>query len=303
MSFAETVETVSALIERGLPTFFITANTHYAMLTEENPDLQQVNARAAFLVADGAPLVWAARHQLVRLPERVAGSDLIFALSDLAARKSYRMFFAGGSPGVAEEAAHQLTARYPGLQVVGLAAPSFRELSAEDYDKLRAQISKAQPHILILAATMPHGERWLSAHFEDLGVPVGVNLGASIDFAAGRINRAPLWMQKSGLEWAFRLMLEPRRLFSRYARNARFVCGRVLHDLCQHSNGPEVQEPTTPRTGSIPKGNRDDHLPDSVPRQFRRRWNRLASLLPKGIRGRPEHHDRPAHVRDDPPAV
>ncbi|MGA8350730.1 MAG: hypothetical protein WBQ29_09995 [Isosphaeraceae bacterium] len=77
MSLAETVSTVSALIERGLPTFFITANTHYAMLTEENPDLQQVNARAAFVVADGAPLVWAARRWPVRLPERVAGSDLI----------------------------------------------------------------------------------------------------------------------------------------------------------------------------------------------------------------------------------
>jgi N-acetylglucosaminyldiphosphoundecaprenol N-acetyl-beta-D-mannosaminyltransferase len=246
MSLAETVETVSALIERGSPTFFITANTHYAMLTEENPDLQQVNARAVFLVADGAPLVWAARHLPVRLPERVAGSDLIFALSDLAARKSYRMFFAGGPPGVAEEAARQLTMRYPGLQVVGSAAPSFRELSAEDYDRLRAQISSAQPHILIVAATMPHGERWLSAHFEDLGVPVGVNLGASIDFAAGRINRAPRWMQKTGLEWAFRLMLEPRRLFSRYARNARFLFGRVFHDLRQHSTGPEVPQPTPP---------------------------------------------------------
>ena len=81
---------------------------------------------------------------------------------------------------------------------------------------------------------------------EDLGVPVGVNLGASIDFAAGRINRAPRWMQKTGLEWAFRLMLEPRRLFSRYARNARFLFGRVFHDLRQHSTGPEVPQPTPP---------------------------------------------------------
>jgi N-acetylglucosaminyldiphosphoundecaprenol N-acetyl-beta-D-mannosaminyltransferase len=172
---------------------------------------------------------------------------LIFALSDLAARKSYRMFFAGGSPGVAEEAARQLTARYPGLQVVGVAAPSFRELAAEDYEKLRAQIITTQPHMLILAATMPHGERWLAAHLEDLGVPVGVNLGAAIDFVAGRISRAPRWMQKSGLEWAFRLMLEPRRLSFRYARNARFLIGRVLRDLCQRSTRPEVLEPTTPR--------------------------------------------------------
>jgi N-acetylglucosaminyldiphosphoundecaprenol N-acetyl-beta-D-mannosaminyltransferase len=216
------------------------------MLTEENPDLRQVNARAAFLVADGAPLVWAARNRPLPLPERVAGSDLIFALCNLAARRSYRVFFAGGPPGVAEQAAEQLTARYPGLQVVGLAAPSFRDLSPEDFDKLRAEISAAQPHILILAATMPHGERWLSNHIEDLGVPLGVNLGASLDFAAGRINRAPRWMQKSGLEWAFRLMLEPRRLFSRYARNARFVFVRVFQDLCQRSIPPEVPEPSTP---------------------------------------------------------
>ena len=243
LTLVETLATVSALIERGLPSFFITANTHYAMLTEQNPDLQQVNARAAFMVADGAPLVWAARHRVVRLPERVAGSDLIFGLCDLAARKSYRVFFAGGPPGVAETAAQQLTARYPGLQVVGLAAPLFREFSTEDYAKLRTQISAAQPHILIVAATMPHGERWLSAHFEDLGVPVAVNLGASIDFAAGRMNRAPRWMQKSGLEWAFRLMQEPRRLFSRYARNARFLSGRILHDLLQRSTRPEALQP------------------------------------------------------------
>jgi N-acetylglucosaminyldiphosphoundecaprenol N-acetyl-beta-D-mannosaminyltransferase len=246
MSLAKTVETVSVLVERGLPTFFITANTHYAMLTQENPDLQQVNARAAFVVADGAPLVWAARRRPVQLPERVAGSDLIFAISDLAARKSYRLFFAGGPPGVAEEAARQLTARYPGLQVAGTAAPSFREFSAEEYDTLKTQIRAAEPHILIVAATMPHGERWLSAHFEDLGVPVGVNLGASIDFAAGRVNRAPRWMQRSGLEWAFRLMLEPRRLFSRYARNARFILRQVLRDLSQDSTRPEVPQSTPP---------------------------------------------------------
>ena len=132
------------------------------------------------------------------------------------------------APGVAEAAAQRLIARYPGLQVVGTAAPSFVGLSDDEYRKLRARIIEARPHLLIVAASMPHGERWLSAHLEDLGVPVGVNLGASIDFAAGRINRAPRWMQKLGLEWAFRLMLEPGRLSSRYARNARFILGMTL---------------------------------------------------------------------------
>ena len=248
LTLAQAAEAVSALIEEGQPAFFITANTHYAMLTRENPDLDEVNARAAFIVADGAPLVWAARRRPVPLPERVAGSDLIFALSELAARRGYRVFFAGGAPGVAEAAAQRLIARYPGLQVVGTAAPSFGGLADDEYLKLRAQIIEARPHLLILAASMPHGERWLSAHLEELEVPVGVNLGASIDFAAGRIDRAPRWMQKSGLEWAFRLMLEPGRLFSRYARNARFILGMTLRGPGR-SPGRQGAPPSAPPAG------------------------------------------------------
>jgi N-acetylglucosaminyldiphosphoundecaprenol N-acetyl-beta-D-mannosaminyltransferase len=229
LTMAQTTETVSDLIQEGKPAFFITANTHYTMLTKENPDLEIVNTRAAFIVADGKPLVWASRRGPVRIPERVAGSDLIFNLSEMSARRNYRVFLAGGAAGVAEEAAGQLTARYPGLQVVGTAAPAFRDLAPDGYEMLRAEIIEKRPHLLIVAASMPHGERWLSAHIEDLEVPVGVNLGASIDFAAGRVKRAPRWMQKSGLEWAFRLMLEPGRLFSRYARNAHFILSMTLH--------------------------------------------------------------------------
>ena len=151
---------------------------------------------------------------------------------------------------------------------------------------------------------MPHGERWLSAHLEDLGVPVGVNLGASIDFAAGRIDRAPRWMQKSGLEWAFRLMLEPGRLFSRYARNARFILGMTLRGPGR-SAGRRGAPPsaTARRQARLSEGNPDDHLADSLSRQLRGRRDRPAGLLPAGVRGRPEHDDRSAHVRDDPPAV
>jgi N-acetylglucosaminyldiphosphoundecaprenol N-acetyl-beta-D-mannosaminyltransferase len=155
MTLAQTVESVGALVERGKPAFFITANTHYAMLTRDMPDLRMVNSRAAFIVADGAPLVWATRHRTVPLPERVAGSDLIFELSELAACRGYRVFFAGGAPGVGAAAAQRLVKRYARLQVVGAAASSFRDHSIEEYDVLKAQIRQAQSHILILAATMP----------------------------------------------------------------------------------------------------------------------------------------------------
>jgi N-acetylglucosaminyldiphosphoundecaprenol N-acetyl-beta-D-mannosaminyltransferase len=233
MTLAETVETVSVLVERGQPAFFITANTHYAMLTRENPDLEEVNARAAFIVADGAPLVWAAQRLGTPLPERVAGSDLIFELSARAAVKGHRLFFLGAPEGVAEEAARRLTARYPGIQVVGTECPPFRELTEAEHDQLIARIRAARPDLLFVAFGQPKGERWIFKNYQALGVPVSVQVGASLEFAAGRVARAPRWMQKLGLEWAFRLGLEPRRLFTRYACNAWFIACMVVRDLGQ----------------------------------------------------------------------
>ena len=138
LTLAETVATVGHLIEAGGPAYFITANTHYAMLTESYPDLRPINTRAAFIVADGSPLVWASRWQGSPLPERVAGADLILTLSAEAARKGYRLFFLGGGEGVAEEAARRLHIRYPDLQVVGTECPPFRELTAEEQAALIA---------------------------------------------------------------------------------------------------------------------------------------------------------------------
>jgi N-acetylglucosaminyldiphosphoundecaprenol N-acetyl-beta-D-mannosaminyltransferase len=251
-TLTDTVAAIGGLIEAGRPTYFITANTHYLMLTEENPDLDAINARAAFIVADGAPLIWASRWQGSPLPERVAGSDLIFVLSAEAARKGYRLFFLGGAEGVAEEAARQLGLRYPGLQVVGTECPPFRELTAEEQEALEVRIRSARPDILFVAFGQPKGERWIDQHVEKLGVPVSVQVGASLEFAAGRIRRAPRWMQKSGLEWAFRLGLEPRRLFGRYARNAWFIVRMVARDVAKTIGRHRMPIPTAPPNEPIP---------------------------------------------------
>jgi N-acetylglucosaminyldiphosphoundecaprenol N-acetyl-beta-D-mannosaminyltransferase len=245
LKLQEAIDAVSALINRAEPSFFITANTHYVMLSREIPHLREINQRAAFIVADGAPLVWAARRFAVPLPERVAGSDMIYGLCEMAGREGYRVFIAGGASGVADLAARRLRERYPRLQVVGTASPSFREFSDNDLVQLKTQLAAVQPHLLIVAATMPLGEQWLARYLSELRVPVGVNLGAAIDFAAGRVNRAPKWMQRSGLEWAFRLMQEPRRLFSRYARNALFLLTEVLRDLSPSSDQTRAAPPAS----------------------------------------------------------
>jgi N-acetylglucosaminyldiphosphoundecaprenol N-acetyl-beta-D-mannosaminyltransferase len=230
-TLAETVEAVSRLVEARRPSFFITAPAHYAMLTEKDADLRAINSRAAFIIADGAPLVWASRLRSSPLPERVAGSDLIFELSAEAAKKGYRVFLLGGAAGVAAEAARRLTERYQGLQIVGTESPPFSEPAEEEQTALLARIRLARPDILFVAFGQPKGERWIVRHLLELGVPVSVQVGASLDFAAGRVRRAPRWTQKAGLEWAFRLWLEPRRLFARYASNAWFIVRMVAYDL------------------------------------------------------------------------
>jgi N-acetylglucosaminyldiphosphoundecaprenol N-acetyl-beta-D-mannosaminyltransferase len=231
LTMAETVSAIEDRIKALRPTFFITANVNYAMLTYDNPDLRAVNEKAAFIVADGAPLVWASRWQGSPLPERVAGSDLIIEISARAAKEGYRLFFLGGAEGVAAKAASWLRERFPGLQVVGFESPPFRELSVDEQDALAARIRSARPDLLFASFTQPRGERWLAANCDSLGVPVTANIGAAIDFAAGRVRRAPRWVQKCGLEWAFRLGNEPRRLASRYARNAWFIARMVARDV------------------------------------------------------------------------
>lgn len=231
LSRSAAAEAVAALIEAGRPSFFITANTHYAMLSHRSPELREVNDRAAFLLADGAPIVWASRWRGQALPERVAGSDLIHDLCARAAVRGHRLFLLGGAPGVADEAARRLLERHPGLNIVGTHAPPFRELSESEQHDLHQRIRAAAPHLLLIASTMPRGEIWLAEQVERLGVPVGVNVGAAFDFVAGRIPRAPLWLQRVGLEWAYRLSREPRRLAPRYAKNGWFLLRMAGRDF------------------------------------------------------------------------
>jgi N-acetylglucosaminyldiphosphoundecaprenol N-acetyl-beta-D-mannosaminyltransferase len=230
---AQAGEAVFGLVEVGQPSFFITANTHYAMLTKENPDLETINAQAAFVLADGAPPVWASRWKKTPLPERVAGSDLIFDLCERAERGGYRVFLLGGAEGVADEAAEALHRCFPDLQIAGTASPPFRELNTEEHAELLDRVRAARPDLLFVAFGQPKGELWIARHFQSLSIPVCVQIGASLDFVAGRVRRAPLHLQRLGLEWAYRMWLEPSRLAPRYARNALFLLSMVARDLMQ----------------------------------------------------------------------
>ena len=255
MTRRETVDTVMGLIEAGRPSFFITANTHYAMLTAERPDLRALNDRAAFVVADGAPLVWASKRGGRPLPERVAGSDLIYDLCRRAAETGRSVYFLGGAEGIAEEAARKLQGLYPGLRVVGTASPSPGDLAGEGVRRVIEAVRLASPDLLIGAFSQPKGELWLDEHLERLGVPVCVQLGASLDFVAGRVRRAPVFFQKAGLEWAYRIYTDPARLAPRYAKNALFLFKNVAKQLADKPDrGPEPIPTSRPGPKAAPAG-------------------------------------------------
>jgi len=254
LTFGEAISEIERLIQDRIPRYFITANLHYTMLTSECGDMSALNEEAAFILADGMPIVWRSKLSSEPLPERIAGSDLIYALADLAARKRYRVFFLGGADGVAERASQVLKALYPELIVAGTYEPPFGELMLSEQAELAMRVSDARPDLLLVALGQPRGEQWIARWHQQMNVPISVQLGGTFNFVTGQIRRSPSWVAALGLEWAWRLYCEPRRLFGRYVRNAVFLSKVAIRDLLnylkQHSADKSVFSSTTSNTAS-----------------------------------------------------
>lgn len=231
VDFQQAIDAIEALIIAGSPRFVITANLHYAMLSGGDARLRANNDRAAMVLADGMPIVWASRWRDRPLPARVTGADLVPALCERAAAKAYGVFLLGAAPGVADEAAIILQQQFPGLRIVGVRSPPFRALTLLEHKRLIEEIRSARPDLLFVAFGQPKGEVWVADNCTQLGVPVCMQIGATLDFISGRVLRAPRWMQRVGLEWLFRFLTEPWRLGQRYAANALFAGRMMLHDL------------------------------------------------------------------------
>jgi N-acetylglucosaminyldiphosphoundecaprenol N-acetyl-beta-D-mannosaminyltransferase len=229
---SQTLEHIDQCITGGgSPKYFITANLNYVMLCERNDRLKEINEKASFILADGKPIVWATRFRKKKLPERVAGADLIPLLCAHAAEKKYRLYFLGGAPGTAEIAAQKMKEKYPGLEIAGIECPPFRQLTEEEHLAQLERIRQSNTHLLFVAFGQPKGEYWMSENLAQTGVPLAVQIGGTFYFMSGRLARAPRWMQKVGLEWLFRWLQEPRRLGGRYISNIFFICKMLFRDV------------------------------------------------------------------------
>lgn len=213
---ADTLRLIGEMIASGRPHFAATANVDFVVQALNDVELRRILTNADLVLCDGMPLVWASRFLGNPLPERVTGSDLVPQLLGEAERKGWRVFFLGGTEESVAQAAENVRARHPKLQLVGTYSPPFKPLLEMDHEDIVRRVRETRPDILLVAFGCPKQEKWINMQFRKAGVPLSIGVGATIDFLAGTVRRAPLWMQRTGLEWIFRVLQEPRRLFRRY---------------------------------------------------------------------------------------
>ncbi len=225
--YEHTLDWMDAAVAAHRRAYVCVAATHTVMATHDDPELRAAVLGADFTVPDGQPLVWALRLLGHALPDRVYGPTLMDAACARAARTGRRFYLYGGrNPGALAQLARTLRLRHPGLQIVGGHVPPFRPLSEAEEAAVAADIERCHADVVWVGIGVPKQEKWMARMRPRLAAPVLVGVGAAFDFHAGLIPQAPDWMQRLGLEWAFRLAQEPRRLWRRYLRyNPRFVAG------------------------------------------------------------------------------
>ena len=209
LTMAEAVAFLDKRVAAKEETFVVTANAEIIMMCQEDAGYQElVSQRAHLVLPDGAGAVWAGRHLGYQVPERVAGFDLYLKLMELAAQKGYKAYFFGGAPGVAQAAKAKCEELYKGVKVVGCRNGYFTEA---DVPGIIADINESGAQLLFVALGAPKQEKWLAAHSKDLKPALRMGIGGSFDVLAGKMERAPKWMQEASLEWAFRLYKQPSR--------------------------------------------------------------------------------------------
>lgn len=227
VTMQETLRHIDGMIARRKPAYLATANLDFAAQASRDVELQRILFDAELVLCDGTPLIWASRWLGAPLRERVAGSDLMPFLFAHAEKKGHRIFFLGSSEEVLAIAVEKCAEQYPKLVISGTYSPPYARLLDLNDDEIERRIREATPDILLVAMGCPKQEKWIYKNCRKTGVPVSIGIGASLDFIAGKFSRAPVWMRVCGLEWVFRLMQEPRRLFNRYLFDLVFFVGRL----------------------------------------------------------------------------
>ena len=195
----------------------------------QNKTLADIYNSADLTLCDGVPLIWASRFLGNKIHERITGLDLLPKFIEAAYQNNQSMFFLGAKEGVAQLLKTKCETLYPGIKILGTYSPPMAEtFSAEENQKMVALINAVKPNILWVSLTAPKQDFWIAAHIDQLDVNIAIGIGGAFEVAAGLIQRAPFWMQSSGLEWLYRFLKEPKRLFHRYFMEAPLIFPIIL---------------------------------------------------------------------------
>ncbi len=218
---------LESYVESGLPHQIVTVNVDFIRIAQEHERFRRIINNAALSVADGKPLLWAARWTGQELPARITGTDLVLSSAELALQRDESLFFLGAAEGVAAKAAAVLMDRYPGL-TVHFYAPPMGLFSEEENARMVQAIRDSGATYLFVAFGAPKQDLWINEHLQALGVPVCAGVGGVFNFLAGVVNRAPAWIQRCGMEWLYRIAQEPTRLWRRYFVEDMPIFARML---------------------------------------------------------------------------
>jgi N-acetylglucosaminyldiphosphoundecaprenol N-acetyl-beta-D-mannosaminyltransferase len=212
--------------------YICVTGVHGVMEAQEDITFRKILNTAFLCTPDGMPMVWAGKLNSHCKMRRVYGPDLMLDVCAWSETNGSRHFFYGGADGVAELLAEKLKARFPKLQVAGTFTPPFRPLDAEEEKQLQAMVRAVRPDIFWVGLSTPKQEKFMSEYLPKLDVTLMIGVGAAFDFHSGRVKQAPRWMQRSGLEWFYRLCREPRRLAKRYFKNNPLFLLKIVGQLC-----------------------------------------------------------------------
>jgi N-acetylglucosaminyldiphosphoundecaprenol N-acetyl-beta-D-mannosaminyltransferase len=232
LTFAQALDAIAALIRDGQGGAVFTPNVDHVVMVDRDERFRRAYDAADLSLADGMPVLWAARLLGKPLPEKISGSDLVLPLVERASREGWRVYLLGGGPGACERAAERLKERYPTLVVAGTDAPRIdMEAPASARAEVIERVRAAKPDIVLVALGAPKQELFIAEAAPSLKPAVLLGVGAAVDFIAGTSRRAPRWMSDSGLEWLYRLAQEPRRMWKRYLVRDPVFALIVLRDL------------------------------------------------------------------------
>jgi N-acetylglucosaminyldiphosphoundecaprenol N-acetyl-beta-D-mannosaminyltransferase len=231
VNMTQTLTIIDNWITQRQHNYVCVTGVHGVMESQRDERLRRIHNEAGLVVPDGMPLVWIGKLRSQSHMARVYGPDLMLALCERSLLTGYRHFLYGGAEGIPELLAQRLQDRFPGLQIVGTYSPPFRPLTEEEDKAVVHLINTADPDIIWIGLSTPKQERWMAAHVGRLNASVLIGVGAAFDFHTGIKPQAPAWMQQNGLEWLFRLLTEPRRLWKRYLINNPLFIANILLQL------------------------------------------------------------------------